>query len=350
MNLFHWHLTDDNGWRIEIEKYPDLTNISAWRVDREDKPWREREPQKEGEEATYGGFYTKEEIKDIIEYASSRYVRILPEIEMPGHTSEVFAAYPEYSCNGKIFTVRPGSYWPNREIFCAGNDSVFVFIQDILSEVTELFPFEYVHIGGDEADKTRWRECSKCQNRIKTENLKDENELQSYFIKRIEKFLDSKNKKLIGWDEILEGGLAPEATVMSWRGMQGGIDAARLGHEVVMCPGSHCYFDHYQADPETQPVAIGGFTDLEKVYSFNPIPTDLLETEKKYIIGAQGNVWTEYIPTPEHAEYMALPRMTALAEILWTPLNKQDYQDFRKRLDIQFERFDLLEINYCKDN
>lgn len=350
MNIFHWHLTDDNGWRIEIKKYPDLTNISAWRVDREDKPWREREPQKEGEVTTYGGFYTQDEIREIVEYAQRRYVRIIPEIEMPGHTSEVFAAYPQYSCTGKMFTVRPGSYWPNREIFCAGNDSVFTFIQDILSEVADLFPFEYIHVGGDEADKKRWEECPKCQKRIKSEHLTGEKELQSYFIKRIEEFLISKNKKLVGWDEILEGGIAPEATVMSWRGIEGGIEATTLGHDVIMCPGNYCYFDHYQADPETQPVAIGGFTDLEKVYSFNPVPEGLSETEQKHIIGAQGNVWTEFISTSEHAEYMALPRMTALAEILWTPSDKQNYNDFRKRLDKQFFRFDFLNINYCKDN
>jgi len=346
MNIFHWHLTDDNGWRIEINKYPGLTDISAWRVDREDKHWKEREPQKEGEKATYGGFYTQEEIREIVEYAGSKYVRILPEIEMPGHTSEVFAAYPEYSCTGKIFTVRPGSYWPNSEIFCAGNDSVFVFLEGILSEVINLFPFEYIHIGGDEADKTRWKACPKCQSRIKKENLKDEDELQSYFIKRIEKYLTSRNKKLIGWDEILEGGLSSDATVMSWRGLDGGIAAAKLGHDVIMCPGTHCYLDHYQADPESQPLAIGGYTNLKKVYSFNPIPKSLNKDEEANVLGGQANVWTEYIPDPEHAEYMALPRMTALAEVLWTPENKRNWRNFRKRLRIQYERFDRLGIIY----
>ncbi len=349
MNLFHWHMTDDNGWRIEIKKYPGLTDISAWRVNREEKHWKERESQKDGECATYGGYYTQDEIKEIVEYARNKYVRILPEIEMPGHTSEVFAAYPEYSCTGERFTVRPGSYWPNSEIFCAGNDSVFVFLEDVLSEVIDLFPFEYVHIGGDEADKTRWKECAKCQTRIKNENLKDEDELQSYFIKRIEKILTSKNKRLIGWDEILEGGLAPDATVMSWRGVEGGIAAAKLGHAVVMSPGTHCYFDHYQADPETQPLAIGGYTDLEKVYSFNPVPEELSDDEKHYVLGAQANVWTEYIPNGEHAEYMALPRMTALSEVLWTPENKRDYDSFRIRLTKQFDRFDNLGINYYSE-
>ena len=346
MNIFHWHLTDDNGWRIEIKKYPKLTEISAWRVDREDMPWREITPPEKDEKATYGGFYTQEDIKEIVAYAAERQITVIPEIEMPGHTSEVFAAYPQLSCEGKKLYVQPGSYWPNEDIFCAGNEEVFTFIENVLDEVIELFPAKYIHIGGDEANKTRWEKCPKCQKRIKDENLKDENELQSYFIKRVEKYLNSKGKTLIGWDEILEGGLAPEATVMSWRGMKGGIEAASQGHDVVMSPTSYCYFDYYQANPDFEPVAIGGFLTLKKVYSFNPVPEELNEVQAKHILGGQGNVWTEFIPTPEHAEYMAVPRMTALSEVLWTSPELKDWTCFRKRLKEQLKRFDFMNVNY----
>ncbi|RLD48130.1 MAG: beta-N-acetylhexosaminidase [Bacteroidetes bacterium] len=348
MNVFHWHLTDDNGWRIEIKKYPKLTSVSAWRVDREDQTWREVTPPKPGEKATYGGFYTQEDIREIVKYASERQVMILPEIEMPGHTSEVFAAYPSLSCSGKKMYVRPGSYWPNEDIFCAGNDSVFVFLEDVLDEVMELFPGPYIHIGGDEADKTNWKKCPKCRQRMKDEHLNNEDELQSWFIKRMENYLVAHGKKLIGWDEILEGGLAPEATVMSWRGIAGGVASARQGHDAVMSPGTHCYFDHYQADPEFEPEAIGGFTTLKKVYSYEPVPEELTPDEARHILGAQGNVWTEFIPAPEHAEYMAVPRMTALAEVVWSPDSKRNWEDFRERLNTQFERFDYMGINYSR--
>ena len=319
MNVFHWHLTDDNGWRIEIKKYPLLTEVAAWRVDREKMEWREATPPEPGEKATYGGFYTQDEIKEVVRYAAARYVTVIPEIEMPGHTSEVFAAYPELSCRGEKLYVQPGSYWPNDDIFCAGKEETFEFIENVLLEVMELFPSQYIHIGGDEASKTRWKECNLCQQRIKKENLAGEEELQSYFIRRVEKFLNYHSKKLIGWDEILEGGLAPEATVMSWRGFNGGKEAAEQGHDVVMCPTSYCYFDYYQANPDFEPEAIGGFLPLKKVYSFEPVPEDLSADKVKHILGAQGNVWTEFIATPEHAEYMSVPRMTALAEVVWTP-------------------------------
>ncbi len=347
MNIFHWHLTDDNGWRLEIKKYPELTSIAAWRVDREEQPWEDRELQQPGEKATYGGFYTQEDVKEIVKYAQDRFVTIIPEIEMPGHSYEVFAAYPQYSCTGKKLTVLPGSYWPNVDIFCAGKEETFTFLEDVLSEVAELFPSPYIHIGGDEADKTRWKECKYCQARIKKEGLKDEDELQSYFIRRIEKFLNSKGKKMIGWDEILEGGLAPEATVMSWRGFEGGMEAAAMGHDVIMCPTSYCYFDYYQADPEFQPKAFGGFVTTRKVYSFRPIADGMSPEEAKHVLGGQGNVWTENIPTTKHAEYMALPRMTALAEVLWTPEKQLNWYDFRDRLQEQFKRFDAMKVNYC---
>ena len=348
MNTFHWHLTDDNGWRIEIKKYPKLMQIGAWRVDHEDMPWGDRPAQQQGEKATYGGYYTQDEIREIVQYAADRYVTIIPEIEMPAHSVEVLAAYPQFSCTGGPFTVPPGSYWPNLDILCAGNDSVFTFLQDVLTEVIGLFPSQYIHVGGDEADKTNWKKCPKCQARIKAEGLKDEKELQSYFIKRIEKFIVSKNRKMIGWDEILEGGLAPEATVMSWRGVEGSIAAARQGHDAIMNPGSHCYFDYYQADPASEPKAIGGFTTLKKVYSYEPTPGELTVEEAKHILGAQGNVWTEFIPTPAHAEYMAMPRMIALAEVVWSPKNIRNWNDFRLRMADQYLRLSNMKVNYSK--
>ena len=348
MNVFHWHLVDDQGWRIEIKKYPKLTEVGAWRVDREDQPWDSRAPQKPGEKATYGGFYTQEDIREIVAYAKNRYVTIIPEIEMPAHVSSAIAAYPEFSCSGKKITVPPGGLWPITDIYCAGNDKTFDFLEGVLTEVMELFPGEYIHIGGDEADKTEWKKCPKCQARIKKEGLKDEKELQSYFIRRIEKFLNSHNRKLVGWDEILEGGLAPEATVMSWRGMAGGIEAAEMGHDVVMTPGSYCYFDHYQANPATEPKAWGGFTTLKKVYSFNPVPQKLDKSKSRHILGAQGNVWTEYMKTPEKVEYMILPRMTALSEVLWSAPESRDWEDFSKRMERMYKRFEQMEVNYSE--
>lgn len=348
MNVFHWHLTDDNGWRIQIDRYPLLTDVAAWRADREGVPWTECQPQHPGESATYGGFYTKDDIREIVEYARERFITIIPEIEMPGHAAEVFAAYPEFSCSGKKITVQTGSYWPNSDILCAGKDETFTFLENVLDEVIELFPSEYIHIGGDEADKTAWKACPYCQARIRKEGLSGVDELQSYFVKRIEKYLNAKGRKMIGWDEILQGGVAPGATIMSWQGFEGGIDAARQGHQVVMCPGSYCYFDHYQADPEFQPLAIGGLTTAKKVYSFSPIPSALSGEEGKMILGAQGNLWTEYISTPSHAEYMALPRMTALAEVLWSPAGLRNWDDFRSRLQTQFNRFSIMKVDYCQ--
>jgi hexosaminidase len=346
MNVFHWHLTDDNGWRIEIKKYPRLTSIGAWRVDHENDPWNKRASQKPGEKATYGGFYTQDDIREIVQYAAQRHVTIIPEIEMPAHSVEVLAAYPRLSCTGGPFTVPPGTYWPNTDILCAGNDSVFTFLQDVLTEVIDLFPSKYIHIGGDEADKTNWKTCPKCQARIKAEGLKDENELQSYFVKRIEKFILSKNRRLIGWDEILDGGIAPEATVMSWRGLEGGIAAARQGHDAIMTPGDYCYFDRYQADPSTGPKAIGGFLTLKKVYSYEPIPRELNAEEQKHILGAQGNIWTEFIPTVKQVEYMALPRMIALAEVDWSPKAVRNFNEFRTRLNPHLKKLDYMQVNY----
>ncbi len=350
LNTFHWHLVDDQGWRIEIKKYPKLTEIGAWRVDRENLHWNSRPAQKPGEEATYGGYYTQEEIKEIVAYAKSRHITIVPEIEMPAHVVSALSSYPQYSCNGGPFTVLPGGYWPISDIYCAGNDSTFLFLQDILSEVMEVFPSEYIHIGGDEATKTVWEKCPKCQARIKAENLADEHELQSYFIKRMESFINSNGRKLIGWDEILEGGLAPQAAVMSWRGFEGGITAARSGHPVVMTPTSHCYFDYYQGARDYEPVTIGGFLPLKKVYQFDPTPDDLSNDEAKYILGGQANAWTEYMHKPSDVQYMVFPRITALSEAVWTQKKLKNWDNFAIRAEREMHRYEKLDINYAKSS
>ncbi|WP_017259414.1 glycoside hydrolase family 20 protein [Pedobacter arcticus] len=351
LNTFHWHLVDDQGWRIEIKKYPKLTEIGAWRVDETDKVWSSRPQAKPGEPATYGGFYTQEQIKEIIKYAAQRNITIVPEIEMPGHVASAIASYTYLSCTQKPqLPLTGGDYTGMSSNYCAGNDSVFTFLEDVLDEVTALFPSKYIHIGGDEVDKTSWKHCPKCQARIKHEGLKNENELQSYFITRIEKYLISKNKKMIGWDEILEGGLAPEATVMSWRGEGGGIQAAKMKHDVVMTPGNPVYFDHYQAGPEGEPLAIGGFNTLKRVYDYEPIPHELNAEEQKFVLGAQANLWTEYITTKENVEYMVLPRMLALAEVVWTPKENKDWLDFNQRLKYHFRGFEQKGYHYSPGN
>lgn len=342
MNTFHWHLTDDQGWRIEIKKYPKLTEVGAWRKGSMVGHYNENTYDNE----RHGGFYTQEDIKEIVAYAQNRHITIVPEIEMPGHALAALASYPEYSCSGGPFEV--AKQWGVLEdVFCP-KEETFTFLENILAEVIPLFPSEYIHIGGDECPKTRWKNCPNCQNLIKAKGLKDEHELQSYFIQRIEKFVNRKGKKIIGWDEILEGGLAPNAAVMSWRGTEGGIEAAKLKHYVVMTPGSHCYFDHYQGDPKNEPLAIGGYTNLEKVYSFNPIPAVLTNEESQYILGAQGNLWSEYITNEKKVEYMIFPRMMALAEVLWGTANPTDFSQFQERVIGQFQTLDRLGINYSK--
>jgi hexosaminidase len=348
MNRFHWHLTDDQGWRIQILRYPKLTDVSAWRVDHEDVHWNVRTEQQPGEQATYGGFYTQAEIREVVRYAQERFITIVPEVEMPAHATAVLAAYPELSCTGGPFTVTAGGVWPITDIFCAGNDATFEFLQNVLTEVAGLFPGEFLHIGGDEADKTEWKRCPKCQARIKAESLANETELQSYFIKRIEKHLGTLNKRLIGWDEILEGGLAPNATVMSWRGINGAIHAARSGHDAVMSPTSFCYLDYYQGAPELEPVAIGGMLRLKSVYGYEPTPDSLSAEESKHILGVQGNLWAEYIQTPEKAEYMAFPRAAALAEVAWSPRDLRNWDDFLARLISHWPRFDARKVNAAK--
>ena len=346
MNVFHWHLTEDQGWRMPIEKYPKLEKISAWRKETLIGHYTDKPRRFDGKR--YGGFYTKEEILDVIDYASKRSVTIVPEIEMPGHATAALSAYPELSCTGGPHEVE--TLWGiHKEVYCAGNEETFVFLENILREVSDIFPGPYIHIGGDECPKTRWKKCKKCQKRIADEGLKDEHELQSYFIKRIEKVLEKFDKKLIGWDEILEGGLAPNAIVHSWRGMDGGIEAANAGHGVVMSPTTYAYFDYYQSDDkENEPLAIGGNLPLDKVYEFEPVP-DKIDSDKRHLIlGGQGNLWTEYVSTGEKAEYMILPRMCALAEVVWSPRKKRDYADFVNRLGDHLKRLDRKKLNYRK--
>jgi hexosaminidase len=343
MNVFHWHLTEDQGWRIEIKKYPKLTSVGAWRNGTMVGSYKD----KKYDTIRYGGFYTQEEIKDVVAYATARHITIVPEIEMPGHSLAAIAAYPWLSCTGQKQEVAKG-WGVFDDVYCS-KDSTFQFLQDVLTEVMELFPGKYIHIGGDECPKTRWKTCPNCQALIKKEKLKDEHELQSYFITRIEKFVNSKGRQIIGWDEILEGGLAPNAAVMSWRGTEGGIAAAKQKHFVVMSPGKPCYFDHYQSkDKSKEPLAIGGYNPLDSVYKYDPTPKVLNEQEREFIMGAQGNVWTEYILNEKQVEYMAVPRMIALAEVLWTFPQNKDFRNFVLRLNKNKFILDNLQVNYAK--
>lgn len=341
MNTFHWHLTEDQGWRIEIKKYPKLTEVASWR---DETVIGHAAGSEVYDGKRYGGFYTQEQIKEVVAYAQSRYVTIIPEIEMPGHSQAAIAAYPELGCTGK--KIKPMTTWGvSKDVFCP-SEVTFSFLEDVLTEVMALFPSKYIHIGGDEVPKDHWKAHAGAQALIQKEGLKDEHELQSYFIRRIERFLNAKGRSLIGWDEILEGGLSPNATVMSWRGVEGGIAAAKEGHDAIMTPGSHCYFDHYQGDKVAEELMIGGMTTLEKVYGYEPIPSDLTPEEAKHILGAQGNVWTEYLKTPERVEYAALPRMSALAEVLWTPVNQRNWSDFLGRMQAHFRRLDAKDVQY----
>lgn len=345
MNRFHWHLTEDQGWRIEISKYPNLTTTGAYRKETLVGHGGRRPFEFDGK--PYGGFYTKDEVKEIVEYARSKFITVIPEIEMPGHAMAALASYPELGCTGGPYEVQT-RWGVFDDVYCAGKEETFSFLEDVLTEVMELFPSEYIHIGGDECPKTRWKKCPLCQKRMKEEGLKDEHELQSYFIQRIEKFVLSKGRKIIGWDEILEGGLAPEATVMSWRGTTGGIEAARQKHDVIMTPYTYVYLDYYQCEPQGEPLAIGGYLPLEKVYSYNPVPEELAPEEQKYILGVQGNLWSEYLKTPDYMEYMAYPRMFAVAETGWTPNRLKDFEDFLTRIEVLKKRYDAIGINYFK--
>lgn len=340
MNTFHWHLTEDHGWRIEIKKYPKLTEVGAWRQGTQFSRYS-----KDINRNAHGGFYTQDEVREIVKYAQERYVTVIPEIEMPGHATAALASYPELSCTGGPFTM-PDHWGIQKEIFCAGNEQTFEFLENVLAEVVDLFPSPVIHIGGDEAPKDRWKVCAKCQKRIKDENLKDEHELQSYFITRIEKFVNGKGKKILGWDEILEGGLAPNAMVMSWRGEKGGIAAAKLKHEVIMAPNTYAYLDYHQGEHDLEPKGFGNLLTLEKVYSYEPRHESFTNEEAEYIKGIQGNVWAEFIHTPEKVQYFAFPRAAALAEIAWSPAAKKDWGSFQRRIEDQYKRYELAEMNY----
>lgn len=344
LNVLHWHLTDDQGWRIEIKKCPKLTTMGGFRnktiighASKRPYQW---------DVTRYGGFYTQEEVKEIVAYAQKRFVTVIPEIEMPGHSVAALTAYPEYSCTGGPFEVE-GRWGVFNDVYCT-KEETFKFLEGILDEVVALFPSQYIHIGGDEVPKTRWHRCAACQERMRQENLPDEAHLQSYFVNRMEHYLNSKGKAIIGWDEILEGRLSKSATVMSWRGIKGGIRAAKEGHDVIMSPNSHFYFNHYQLDPKTELLSNGGYTPLWKAYSFNPLPEELNVDEKRHIIGVQANLWTEYMDSQEKTDYFLYPRVAALAEVGWTHPQNKDFTDFYHRLLHVTKHYDVLGINYCK--
>ena len=324
INRLHLHLTDSAGWRLEIKKYPLLTDFAAWRTDPTWKKWWNggRKYLRYDEPGASGGYYTQDDIREILEYARQHYITMIPEIEMPSHSEEVLAAYPQLSCSGEPY---------KNSDFCVGNEETFTFLENVLTEVMELFPSEYIHVGGDEAGKSAWKTCPKCQKRMKDEHLANVDELQSYLIHRIEKFLNNHGRRLLGWDEILQGGIAPNATVMSWRGEEGGIAAVTSGHHAIMTPGAYCYLDSYQDAPYSQPEAIGGYLPLKKVYAYDPVPASLTAEQAKLVYGVQGNLWVEYIPTPEHVEYMIYPRMLALAEVAWSAPERKSWPDFHTR-------------------
>ncbi|MFO7976478.1 MAG: beta-N-acetylhexosaminidase [Candidatus Hydrogenedentota bacterium] len=341
-NRLHLHLTDDQGWRIEIRKYPNLTEVGAWREETLVGHAGKRPYEFDG--ARHGGFYTQDDIRELVAYAEARHITIVPEIEMPGHAQAAIAAYPELGCTGEQLPVR--TYWGVNENVFNVEESTIEFLQDVLSEVLELFPSEFIHIGGDECPKKQWEESPRVQERMRELGIETEDELQSWFIGRMDAFLTERGRRLIGWDEILEGGLAPGATVMSWRGVKGGIAAARAGHDVVMAPTTHTYLDYYQSKDESEPLAIGGFLPLERVYGFEPIPEQLSKKEARHILGAQAQLWTEYIKTPEHLQYMAFPRACAMAEVVWTPKKRRDFEGFMKRLPVHLERLEAIDVNY----
>ncbi|HLR38642.1 MAG TPA: family 20 glycosylhydrolase [Chitinophagaceae bacterium] len=340
-NTFHWHLTDAQGWRLEIKKYPKLTQIAAWRSNGHKLNWHLGEEQflHEGDPNAYGGYYTQKEAREVVAYAAKRGITVIPEIEFPAHSEEVLDVYPELGCSGE----RDGT-----SEFCVCKDATYTFMKNVLKEVMDIFPSRYIHIGGDEAPMDSWKDCKDCQALMKRKGFTKVEQLQSYAIKRLNKFLVSHERKLIGWDEILKGGLPKGATVMSWRGVSGGIAAAEQGHDAIMTPGGYCYFDHYQSDPNTQPKAIGGYIPLWKVYSYNPVPESLNKSQAKHILGVQANLWTEYIPTTDHVEYMVFPRMLALAEVGWTAQNERKFKDFHRRLQSQYLLLQRHHINYYR--
>lgn len=350
MNTFHWHLTDDQGWRIESKRFPRLNEISSMRQ----RTVVGKAHSGEYDETPYGGYYTQKQLRDVVEYAAQRHITVIPEVDLPGHMLAALAAYPELGCTGGPYEVCPDwGIFP--DVLCIGNEQTFAFLEGVMDEVMDIFPSHYIHIGGDEAPRTRWHDCPKCQARIRTEHLQSdgkhsaEDRLQTYCMARVERYLNEHGRSIIGWDEILEGDVAPNATIMSWRGMQGGIKAARLGHDVIMTPTSYCYLDYYQSeDRDKEPLAIGGFIPVEKVYSLEPVPTELTSEEARHILGAQCNLWTEYIATTEHVEYMVLPRMAALSEVQWMQPEAKDYDSFLQRLPRLAEFYRRDGYNYAK--
>ncbi len=364
MNRFHFHLTDDHGWRLPSERYPRLNSVGSWRVDRDDQPWGKADPPREGERASYGGFYTREELQDIVQYAAERGIEVVPEVDIPGHASAILAAYPRLACDNHPYEVAIGPYWPPKAILCAGSDSTLAFLYAVLDEVCEIFPSRYIHIGGDEAFKDNWLQCPRCQQRMRDEHLENVNQLQSWLMGQLQQHLAAKGRTIIGWDEIMDNGDASwsfegatydnnpfvdnDAVVMSWRGLKPGLTAARTGHKVIMCPTDYCYLDYYQADPRYQPASIGGRITLQKAYEFDPAPMGTNLHVEANILGGQCNLWTEYINTPQHAEYMLLPRMLAISECLWTPRDRKDWNRFRRKVEVQKERLGIKGYNYCE--
>ena len=348
MNSFHWHLTEDQGWRIEIKKYPRLTQVGAWRKQTVVGRMNRDSTKNTYDGKRHGGFYTQDDVRDVVAYAAARFVNVVPEIEMPGHAQAAIAAYPWLGNNPD----RQLEVWPRWGVsanILNAEPRTIAFMQDVLAEVLELFPSRFIHVGGDEAVKTQWHSSPRVQARIRELGLKSDDELQSWFIRQIDSYLTSRGRRLVGWDEILEGGLAPGATVMSWRGEKGGIAAARAGHDVVMAPTTYTYLDYYQsANRDSEPLAIGGLLPLDSVYGYEPIPADLEPQYAKHVLGAQGQLWTEYMPTSRQVEYMAFPRMTALAEVVWTPRERKDFGDFSRRLAVHLRRLDALQVNYRK--
>jgi hexosaminidase len=344
LNVFHWHLTEDQGWRIEIKKYPKLTSVGAFRKDSMTAPRTKDPALRKFSGRPHGGFYTQDDVREVVRYAAERGITVLPEIEMPGHAMAAIAAYPELGNTGKPIDVH--TYWGITDHVLAVTDNVLRFFEDVLDEVLELFPSKFIHVGGDECPKTEWRSTPSAQERMKKEGLANEDELQSWFIRHFDSWLAKRGRRLVGWDEILEGGLAPGATVMSWRGEEGGIAAAKSGHDVVMAPQKPTYFDHSQTELPTEPPGIGGHNSLEDVYAYKPIPKELSAAEAKHVLGAQGQIWTEYMPDPKRVEYMAWPRLIALAEVLWSPGEARNWADFQKRLATHLERLAILDVNY----
>ena len=346
LNTFHFHLIDNEGWRIEIKKYPKLTEVGAWRVNQEDKHWNARQTNAPDAKGTYGGFYTQEDIKEIVAYAKERGITVIPEVEMPAHVMSAIAAYPELSCHKRPIGVPSGGVWPITDIYCAGQEETFTFLENVLSEVMQLFPSKYIHIGGDEATHTEWEKCQKCLQRMKKHKLKNAHELQSYFIKRIDDFLVANGRQLVGWDEIIEGGLPKQAIVMNWRGVDIAKKAIDQGHQVVLT--SDCYIDQYQGLPDNEPLAIGGYLPLSKIYNYSLNKDELTESQQKQILGSQANLWAEYVPDEKHSEYMIFPRLLALSEVVWSAPQQKNWEDFMRRTQKILHRLEVMNVNYAK--